>query len=289
MTDLRGQSDVSRDAIVPLQVDAASGPEEVISERALETGSRSLGANAWRDLRRRPMFWISLALIVLFLVMAIFPQLFTSKDPNFADLTKARQLPSAEALFGYDAQGYDVYTRTVYGARASVSVGILATAFTLIFGSAVGIIAGYRGGWLDSVIGRIAEIFLAIPIFLGGILFLFTFPNEHRHPIRDRRRQGRFRHRDPCLADDHEADARQRAPGQAERLRASRTGARRLALADHHRPHPAQFGRLGDRCFHHQPWRLHFPGGFAVLPGRRSAAARHLVGQHDLRCLRAWV
>ena len=66
MTDLRGHSDVSRDAIVPLQVDAASGPEEVISERALETGSRSLGANAWRDLRRRPMFWISLALIVLF-------------------------------------------------------------------------------------------------------------------------------------------------------------------------------------------------------------------------------
>jgi oligopeptide transport system permease protein len=129
------------------------------------------------------MFWISLALIVLFLVMAIFPQVFTSKDPNFADLTKARQLPSEEALFGYDAQGYDLYTRTVYGARASVSVGILATAFTLIFGSAVGIIAGYRGGWLDSVIGRIAEIFLAIPIFLGGLLFLFTFPNEIDTPF----------------------------------------------------------------------------------------------------------
>jgi oligopeptide transport system permease protein len=98
-------------------------------------------------------------------------------------LTKARQLPSEEALFGYDAQGYDLYTRTVYGARASVSVGILATAFTLIFGSAVGIIAGYRGGWLDSVIGRIAEIFLAIPIFLGGLLFLFTFPNDIDTPF----------------------------------------------------------------------------------------------------------
>jgi oligopeptide transport system permease protein len=184
MTDLRGEpTDVSSEAIVPLQVDAASGPEQVISEKALETGSRSLGANAWRDLRRRPMFWISLALILIFVVMAIFPQLFTSKDPTYADLTKARQPPSAEAVFGYDAQGYDVYARTVYGARASVSVGVLATLFSLIFGSAVGIIAGYRGGWLDSVIGRIAEIFLAIPIFLGGLLFLYTFPNQIDTPF----------------------------------------------------------------------------------------------------------
>jgi oligopeptide transport system permease protein len=184
MTDLRGEpTDVSSDTIVPLQVDAASGPAQVVSETALETGARSLGANAWRDVRRRPMFWISLALIVLFVVMAIFPQLFTSKDPAFADLSKARQKPSAEAWFGYDSQGYDVYARTVYGARASVSVGILATAFSLIFGSLVGIIAGYRGGWLDSVIGRIAEIFLAIPLLLGGILFLYTFPNEVYTPF----------------------------------------------------------------------------------------------------------
>jgi oligopeptide transport system permease protein len=184
MTDLRGEpADLSSEPIVPLQVDAASGPEQVISEKALETGGRSLGANAWRDLRRRPMFWISLALIVLFVMMAIFPQLFTSKDPAFADLSKARQTPSAEAPFGYDAQGYDVYARTVYGARASVSVGILATLFSLIFGSAVGIIAGYRGGWLDSLIGRIAEIFLAIPLLLGGILFLYTFPNQIDTPF----------------------------------------------------------------------------------------------------------
>jgi oligopeptide transport system permease protein len=184
MTELRGEpADVSSDAIVPLQVDAASGPEAVVSEKALETGARSLGANAWRDLRVRPMFWISLALIVLFLLMAIFPPLFTSKDPTFADLAKARQTPSAEAWFGYDAQGYDVYTRTVYGARASVSVGVLATLFSLIFGSAVGIIAGYRGGWVDSVIGRFAEIFLAIPLLLGGILFLYTFPNQLDTPF----------------------------------------------------------------------------------------------------------
>ena len=164
-------------------MDAASGPEQVISEKALETGSRSLGANAWRDLRRRPMFWISLALIVVFVLMAIFPQLFTSKDPTYADLTKARQAPSTEAVVRYDTQGYDVYARTVYGARASIIVGILATAFTLVFGSAVGIIAGYRGGWLDSVLRRFGEIFLAHPAAARRDLVPLHLPQPGRHPF----------------------------------------------------------------------------------------------------------
>jgi oligopeptide transport system permease protein len=184
--DQRGTSpgtDLASEPIVPIQTDAASGPEAVIPQREPRQGSRSLAADAWRELRNRPMFWISSALILLFVTMAVFPQLFTNTDPTYADLNNARLLPSAEAWFGYDAQGYDVYARTVYGARASISVGILATAFTLVFGSFVGIIAGYRGGWLDSLIGRVAEIFLAIPILLGGILFLYTFPNDLDTPF----------------------------------------------------------------------------------------------------------
>ena len=71
----------------------------------------------------------------------------------------------------------DVYARTVYGARASILVGIFATLFVAVFGSFVGIIAGYRAGWLDSLLSRIGEIFL-VPLFLGGILFLYVFPND---------------------------------------------------------------------------------------------------------------
>jgi oligopeptide transport system permease protein len=183
MTELRRQpTDLSNESVVPLQTDAASGPEAVLPDTTAP-GVRSLGADAWRELRSRPMFWISLALIVLFVAMAIFPQLFTAKDPTYADLNKSRETPSAEAWFGYDTQGYDVYARTVYGARASIIVGVLATAFSIVFGSAVGMIAGYRGGWLDSVIGRIGEIFLAIPLVLGGILVLYTFPNGPETPF----------------------------------------------------------------------------------------------------------
>jgi oligopeptide transport system permease protein len=124
------------------------------------------------------MFWISAALIVFFLLMAAFPQLFTSTDPTLADLSKAREAPSADAWFGRDGQGYDVYARTVYGARASILVGVFATLFVAVIGSFIGIIAGYRGGWVDSVLGRIGEVFLGIPLLLGGILFLYIFPND---------------------------------------------------------------------------------------------------------------
>lgn len=176
-------TDLAGEPVVAMQVDAAGGPAEVIPPPAKKQGSRSLGADAWRELRHRPMFWISLSLILLFVAMALFPQLFTSKDPTYADLNKARLGPSPDAPFGYDAQGADVYALTIYGARASISVGILATLFTLVVGSVVGIIAGYRGGWLDSVIGRIAEVFLALPMLLGGILFLYTFPIDLNTPF----------------------------------------------------------------------------------------------------------
>jgi len=139
---------------------------------------KSLWSNAWEELRRNPLFWISAALILLFVVMAIAPGLFTQTDPTFADLRLARKKPSAENWFGRDFQGYDVYARTIYGARASILVGVMTTAATLIFGSFIGIIAGYIGGAVDAVLSRFMEIFLAIPLLLGGILVLYSFPNR---------------------------------------------------------------------------------------------------------------
>ena len=129
------------------------------------------------------MFWISLALIVVFLVMAAFPQLFTNNDPYLADLAKAREAPSADAGFGRDGQGYDVYARTVYGARASILVGLFATLFTLVVGSLDRHHRRLPGGWVDAVLSRIGEIFLGIPLLLGGILFLYVFPSDLDTPF----------------------------------------------------------------------------------------------------------
>ena len=172
-------TDVSDKAVVgAVQTDAAGGVEQPIGTSATAEQARSLWSDAWDELRHKPLFWVSSALILLFLVMAAVPQLFTSVDPHYADLSKAREAPSADSWFGRDGQGYDVYARTIYGARASILVGVFATLFTLILGSVIGIITGYLGGWIDSVLSRIAEIFLAIPLLLGGILFLYTFPSD---------------------------------------------------------------------------------------------------------------
>jgi oligopeptide transport system permease protein len=139
---------------------------------------RSLASDAWRQLKRNPIFWVSITLIVLFIVMAAVPQLFTNVDPNAAVLKSARERPGADAWFGRDIQGYDIYSRTIYGARASILVGVLTTVVTVIIGVTMGVLAGYYGGWLDSLVSRITDMFFAIPLLLGGILFMSTFPND---------------------------------------------------------------------------------------------------------------
>jgi len=166
------------DADLAARVGAQGAAGALVTPQEVKDESRSLWSDAWRELRRKPLFWVSAVLIVLFVVMAAVPQLFTSTDPYLADLSKARDKPSGDAWFGRDGQGYDVYARTIYGARASILVGLFATSFTVVVGCLFGIVTGYVGGWVDSVLSRVSEIFLAIPLLLGGILFLYVFPNE---------------------------------------------------------------------------------------------------------------
>lgn len=141
--------------------------------------SRSLTQDAFADLLRRPMFWVAAALICIFLLMAIVPSLFTSASPTACDLAVSRKPPGTNgALFGYDLQGCDVYSRAVYGARASIVVGVVATLLTMIIGIIVGTAAGYFGGWVDAVLSRVTDIFFAIPLLLGAILILTAFPKS---------------------------------------------------------------------------------------------------------------
>lgn len=161
-----------------------TGPAVQPAEAGAESSdqARSLWSDAWREMRHNPLFWISGILILLFVAMAVVPQLFTQKDPLYAQLSDSVKPPSAEHWFGTDTQGYDNFARTIYGARSSILVGVCATTFTLVLGSLVGIVSGYFGGVIDAVLSRLGEVFFAIPLLLGGILFLYTFPSSFETP-----------------------------------------------------------------------------------------------------------
>jgi oligopeptide transport system permease protein len=132
----------------------------------------SLWSDAWKELRRKPLFIISGFLILLMLTIAIFPQLFASGDPRAADLLRSLERPSAEHWFGFDLQGRDYYTRTIYGARTSVAIGLIVTICASLIAVILGSISGYSGGWIDAVIARITDIWFAIPLVLAGIVLL---------------------------------------------------------------------------------------------------------------------
>jgi oligopeptide transport system permease protein len=136
---------------------------------------RSLASDAWHDLRRRPLFVVSVTLIAVLLVLSAFPQLFTSADPSAGDLARSRQPPSPQAWFGYDLLGRDVYARTIYGTRVSIIVGVLATTFTVLIGGTLGMLAGFYGGWIDNLVSRATDVIFGLPFVLGAIVILSTF------------------------------------------------------------------------------------------------------------------
>ena len=135
----------------------------------------NLWRDAWLELRRRPLFWISASLIVLVLLVAYFPQWFTSVDPTFGVLSKKYAPAESGHPFGFTLQGYDIYSRVIYGARASVTVGILTTIGVVLLGATVGAIAGFYGGWADTLLSRLTDIFFALPLVLAAIVVLQVF------------------------------------------------------------------------------------------------------------------
>lgn len=137
---------------------------------------------AWKRLRVSPLFWLATAIITFIGVMIFFPTLFTSADPTHGSLDDSFGPARDGHPFGFTRQGYDLWARTVYGARASVAVGVLTAIFTALLGMITGAIAGYYGGIVDTLISRVSDIFFSIPLLLACIVVISvinnTFPNR---------------------------------------------------------------------------------------------------------------
>ena len=117
---------------------------------------------------------ISFAVIVLMILAASLAPFLTPYEENDMDLLHRLSPPSAEHLLGTDEGGRDVLTRLLYGARVSLLIGVVPALLSLVLGSALGVLAGYRGGLTDAIIMRLADVTLAFPSMLLAMVIMYS-------------------------------------------------------------------------------------------------------------------
>jgi ABC-type dipeptide/oligopeptide/nickel transport system permease subunit len=131
---------------------------------------------------RSPRFLLPALLVAIVVALSIAPGVFAGwfghSDPHACDLTRSAQGPQAGHPFGFDIQGCDLYANVVYGARASIGIGLLTTVGTVGVAVLLGTLAGYYGGAVDLVISRLMDVFFGFPALVGMIVLLSAW-NTH--------------------------------------------------------------------------------------------------------------
>jgi peptide/nickel transport system permease protein len=130
--------------------------------------------SAWRRLRETPALIAGLALLVFILGAVLIGPLFTGYSPYQQDTANILAGPSSAHWLGTDQLGRDVLTRLLDAGRTDLKVGVLAVLFPFVFGTLMGTIAGYYGGWLDTVVMRIVDILVAFPFYVLIISLVFV-------------------------------------------------------------------------------------------------------------------
>ncbi len=126
----------------------------------------------WKRFRKNRLAVLSLGFLLFISLLAIFAPLVTRYSFETQNMSEILQPPSARHWMGTDSLGRDLYSRIIYGARMSLSVGLLTALFALILGTITGAVAGYAGRWVDTVLMRIVDIFYIFPSLLLAILLM---------------------------------------------------------------------------------------------------------------------
>lgn len=144
-------------------------PAATINAPPVPRASRGLWGDAVRRLLRNRPALFGLAIITIFVVLAILAPVIAPYDPLFRDPGQGFKPPSAAHIMGTDKQSHDMFSRILFGARISLFVGVVSVLMSLIMGGTIGAIAGAFGGRVDSVLMRIVDVLLAIPGILLAI------------------------------------------------------------------------------------------------------------------------
>ncbi|MGG7101943.1 ABC transporter permease [Rhodococcus sp. 24CO] len=134
-----------------------------------ETAERPARGQGLKAVLRKPVTMVAGIFILLLVIMAVFAPILAPHDPYVQDLVNRLQPPSANHLLGTDDYGRDVLSRLIYGARISLTASLQAVSVALILGLPLGVIAGYRGGWVDSLITRVMDALMSAPSLVLAI------------------------------------------------------------------------------------------------------------------------
>lgn len=122
--------------------------------------------------QRRGLSWtlrIGLAGMAVLALAVVFAPLVTRYSPTAVDPAAALQAPSAQHWFGTDDLGRDIFSRVVYGGRIDLQIGLIGVAIPFVLGTSIGLVTGYFGGWLDTIVGRVIDVVMAFPFFVLAI------------------------------------------------------------------------------------------------------------------------
>jgi glutathione transport system permease protein len=136
---------------------------------AVAAARQGRGRDLWRRFRRHRSGMAGLVVTAVFVAMAVLGPYVSPYNPAEADYLHVNAGISAAHWLGTDNYGRDILSRTLVGARYSLSIGVLATAFSSLIGSVWGLLTGYLGGWFDTLSGRLIDIMLAFPGLLLAI------------------------------------------------------------------------------------------------------------------------
>lgn len=136
--------------------------------------NQGMAALTWRELRRNAGALAGIIILVAIVFMAIMAPIVSPFDPVALSPIDSSQGPSAQHLMGTDVLGRDIFSRVIYGARISLWLGLVSVGIASVLGLMLGLIAGYFGGWVETVIMRGADMMLAFPSFLLALTILFA-------------------------------------------------------------------------------------------------------------------
>lgn len=125
--------------------------------------------DAWNNFKKNKVAVFGMCIVLFFILLAIFGPLIAKEGINEQSLSERLQPPSSEYLLGTDHTGRDILSRIIHGSRISLTVGFVAVVGSLVVGSILGIVAGYYGRWVDTIISRTFDIMLAFPSILLAI------------------------------------------------------------------------------------------------------------------------